>query len=66
MKILERPKSEYIYEFEVVTFWMTNENGEDIYIHDSYHTNGFEAEKRALKVGGLIAHNVRIQGKARI
>ena len=49
MTILNRPETKYIYEFEVVTFWMTNENEEKIYMHDSFHTNGFEAEQRALE-----------------
>lgn len=63
MTILNRPETKYIYEFEVVTFWMTNENEEEIYMHDSFYTNGFEAEQRALEIGGLIIHNVRIAGK---
>ena len=63
MKILNQPLTDWLYEFEVVTFWMTNENGEKVYIHDSYHTNGFEADRRASEIGGIIVHNVRIAGR---
>lgn len=61
MTIYNRPKSNYIYEFEVII-----PMGDDMYMHDSYHTNGFIADKKAVEVGGLIIHNVRVQGKERI
>lgn len=61
MTVYNRPKSEYMYEFEVI---IPMEN--DIYTHNSYHTNGFIADQKATEVGGIILHNVRIQGKEKI
>lgn len=60
MTIYNRPDTEYEYEFEVVT-----PVEEDTYMHIGFYTNGFEAEQKALEVGGLIIHNVRIQHKAK-
>ena len=65
MIVIHKPATNWIYEFEVVTFWMTNENGEEVYIHDSYHTNGFFADQRASDIGGVVIHNVRIAGRKR-
>ena len=61
MTVYNRPESEYRYEFEVVTSM-----GDDLYMHISYHTNGFEAERKAIEVGGIIIHDVRIAHKERI
>jgi hypothetical protein len=60
MTIYNRPETPYRYEFEVVI-----PVEEDTYMHIGFYTNGFEAEKKALMVGGIIIHDVRVQGKVR-
>ena len=58
MTVYNRPNTEWRYEFEVVI-----PMGDELYLHDSYHTNGFEAEQRALNTGGIIIHDVRVAHK---
>lgn len=58
MTVYNRPETDYIYEFEVV---IPMSGG--MYMHDLYHTNGFIAEQRAIEVGGIIIHNIRVAGK---
>lgn len=54
IKIKKCPKEASDYEFIVVT--------KDLeYI--THTINGFEADKTAQQIGGLVVHNVRIQGK---
>ena len=66
MLVINRPETEYLYEFEVVVSWMTNENGEKVYEHRGYFENGFKAFEIAENIGGLVIHNVRIAHKQRI
>lgn len=48
----------YEYEFSVVL-----PIGNDNYLWHSDYTDAYKAEKVALEVGGVVAHNVRISGK---
>lgn len=63
MIVIDRPHTDYIYEFEVVVEWMTNENGEKVYEHRGFYENGFKAFADAEKIGGLVIHDVRTAGK---
>lgn len=56
--IINEPNDDFIYEFTVAS-----ELSDGTYLFQGYFTNGFEAEKKALEIGGIIFHNVRIQGK---
>ena len=58
MDIINAPYSDYEYEFTVV-----KPLDGDTYEFIGYYTNGFKAEEKALEVGGVILHNVRITGK---
>ena len=59
MDIINAPYSDYEYEFTVV-----KPLDDDTYEFIGYYTNGFKAEQKAIEVGGVVVHNVRVQGKA--
>ena len=65
MIVINRPETEYRWEFEVVVPWLTNENGEKVYEHRGYYENGFKAFADAEKIGGLVIHDVRVAHKER-
>lgn len=56
MNILNMPEYASHYEFVVV-----REIDNDLWFWGAY-PDGFKAEQIALEIGGLIVHNVRIQG----
>ena len=56
MNILNMPEYASHYEFVVVC-----EIDNDLWFWGAY-ADGFKAEQVALEIGGLIVHNVRIQG----
>ncbi len=56
MNILNMPDYASHYEFVVV-----REIDNDLWFWGAY-ADGFKAEQVALEIGGLIVHNVRIQG----
>ena len=58
INIINEPFTGYEYEFTVVTPLY----GDD-YLFMGHFENGYMAEQKALEVGGLVVHNVRIQGK---
>lgn len=59
MKVLNRPKTEYLWEFEVVRAT----NKENVYSHIGFFENGFEAEEKAIEYNGIVIHNIRIAHK---
>ena len=59
LNVMNAPADAFDYEFVVV-----REIDGDYWFWGKY-TDGFKAEQVALEVGGLIVHNVRIQGKRR-
>lgn len=61
LKVIGRPETEYRYEFEVAKHIY-----KELYLHEGYFTNGFEAEQKAIEVGGIIIHDVRVAHKERI
>ena len=65
MIVMNRPQTEYDYEFEVVTSSTFNEDGEKVYEHHGYFEDGFKAFALAEKINGLVIHNVRIALKER-
>lgn len=60
LNIIDYPDFASDYEFVVVT---KDENG--MLHYDSCYADGFLAEQRCLNIGGIIVHNVRIQGVRR-
>lgn len=56
LNLINAPESAYHYEF-VVARQVDN----DLWYWGAF-TNGFKAEQVAREVGGIIIHNVRIQG----
>ena len=57
LNVLNAPDDAFDYEFVVV-----RKIDGDYWFWGKY-TDGFKAEQAALEIGGLIIHNVRIQGK---
>lgn len=57
LNILNAPDDAFDYEFVVV-----REIDGDYWFWGKY-ADGFKAEQAAIEIGGLIVHNVRIQGK---
>lgn len=57
LNIINAPDDAFDYEFVVA-----REVDGDLWFWGKF-TDGFKAEQVALEVGGLIIHNVRIQGK---
>lgn len=58
MNIINEPETAKDYEFIVV-----QEVDNDTWLFIGAYENGFDAEEKAKSVGGVIIHNVRIQGK---
>ena len=61
MTVYNRPETPYRWEFEVVL-----PVEEDTYMHIGFYENGFKAEQKAIEVGGIIIHDVRVAHKERI
>ena len=57
LNVLNAPDDAFDYEFVVV-----RQIDGDYWFWGKY-TDGFKAEQAAIEIGGLIIHNVRIQGK---
>lgn len=57
LNIINAPDDAFDYEFVVA-----REVDGDLWFWGKF-TDGFKAEQVALEIGGLIIHNVRIQGK---
>ena len=57
IRIINEPEMAANYEFVVV-----KEDDDGNLLYDSHYADGFCAEKRCLEIGGVIVHNVRIQG----
>ena len=58
INIINEPYTGYEYEFTVAAPLY----GDD-YLFIGHFENGYMAERAALETGGIILHNIRIQGK---
>jgi hypothetical protein len=59
MNLINAPEYANDYEFVVA-----RQIDDDLWFWGAY-TDGFKAEQVALEIGGIIVHNLRIQGKRR-
>ena len=57
MNLINAPEYANDYEFVVA-----RQIDDDLWFWGAY-TDGFKAEQVALEIGGIIVHNLRIQGK---
>ena len=57
LNVLNAPADAFDYEFVVARYVAG-----DLWFWGKY-TDGFKAQQAAMEIGGLIIHNVRIQGK---
>lgn len=64
IRIINRPKDRYIYEYEVAKFFGNSGLNEDeTYEHIGYFDNREDAEKIAESVNGVIIQRFNISGK---
>lgn len=56
-QVVGAPPEAWDYEFVVVI------PVDNYYQYHSHYSNGFEAERVAMNLNGMIVHNMRIQGR---
>ena len=64
MALIIHNEPDYAKDYEFIVARKADENDEGFWFWGAYE-DSFKAEKAAVEIGGVVFHNVRIQGKRR-